>query len=139
VTEYPVGDAAHPDVEDVPVSALVSQVTEDFTRLVRQEVELAKAEVRQEAAKAGKAAGMLGGAGFGGHLALVFLSLALMFGLGELMPIGWAAVIVGVLWAVVAAVLFVTGRNQLKNVSPAPKQTIETVKEDVQWAKTRTS
>jgi hypothetical protein len=139
VTEYPPGDTSRQDIDDVPLSTLVSQLTEDFSRLVRQEVELAKAEIRQEATKAGKAGGKLAGAGVGGHLLLVFVSLAVMFGLGEVMPLGWAALIVAVLWGIVAAVLFVTGRNDLRRVNPAPKQTIETVKEDVQWAKTRTS
>jgi Putative Actinobacterial Holin-X, holin superfamily III len=139
VTEYPPGETPRPDVDAVPISTLVSQLTEDVSRLVRQEVELAKTEVRREASKAGKAAGMLSGAGVGGHLLLVFLSLAAMFGLGAVMPLGWAALIVAAFWAIVAAALFVTGRNRLRTVSPVPEQTVETVKEDVRWAKTRTS
>ena len=139
MTEYPARGPERPHVEDVPVSTLVSQVTEDMSRLVRQELELARAELRREAVKTGKAAGMLGGAGMGGHLLLVFASLALMFGLGEVMPLGWAALIVAAVWLAVSAVLFVTGRTRLRQVNPVPEQTIETAKEDVRWAKSPTS
>lgn len=124
-----------PDVSDVSVGQLISEVTSDLTTLMRQEIALAKAEVRAEAAKAGKGVGMLGAAGFAGYLVVVFLSLALMFALGALMPLGWAAVIVAVIWAVVGAVAFGKGRAALKTVNPKPEQTVETLKEDVQWAK----
>ncbi len=124
-----------PDVSDVSVGQLISEVTSDLTTLMRQEIALAKAEVRAEAAKAGKGVGMLGAAGFAGYLVVVFLSLALMFALSALMPLGWAAVIVAVIWAVVGAVAFGKGRAALKTVNPKPEQTVETLKEDVQWAK----
>jgi hypothetical protein len=68
---------------------------------------------------------------------LVFLSLGLMWGLDAWMPLGWAAVVVAGVWAVIAAVLAVIGRSRLKKFNPKPERTIETVKEDVQWAKTR--
>jgi hypothetical protein len=138
VSEYPTGEPGRPDVENVPVSALVSQVTEDLSRLVRQELELARTELRQEAVKTGKAAGMLGGAGVGGHLVLVFASLALMFGLDAVMPLGWAALVVAAVWLLASAVLFAVGRSRLRRVNPVPEQTIDTVKEDVQWARSRT-
>jgi hypothetical protein len=70
---------------------------------------------------------------------LVFLSLALMFALDQVMPIGWAAVITAVVLGIVAAVLFVLGRKQFRQVNPKPEQTVETLKEDVQWAKNRNS
>lgn len=116
---------------------LATEVAKDLSTLVRQEIALAKAELRQEAKTAGVAAGALGGAGFAGYFVLVFLSLALMWGLDALMPLGWAAVIVAAVWGVIAAVLAVIGRGRLKRFSPKPERTIETVKEDVQWAKTR--
>lgn len=128
-----------PDVEDRSVGDLIGEVTSDLSKLMRQEVALAKAELKVEAAKAGKGAGMLGGAGVAGHMALVFLSLALMFLLDSFMPIGWAALIVAVLWLIAAAVLASIGRKALKSVNPVPEQTVETLKEDVQWAKTRSS
>jgi hypothetical protein len=125
------------DPTDASPGQLASEVAKDLSTLVRQEIALAKAELQQEAKTAGVAAGALGGAGFAGYFVLVFLSLALMWGLDELMPIGWAALIVAVLWAIVAGVLAAIGRSRLKKVNPKPERTIETVKEDVQWVKTR--
>ncbi|MFF8288974.1 phage holin family protein [Streptomyces sp. NPDC016309] len=114
---------------------LLSAVTADVQTLFRQEVELAKAEVREEAAKAGKAAGMFGGAGFAGYMVALFLSLAAVFGLANVMDAGWAALIVTAVWAVVAAVLFVMGRSRMREVSPKPEKTVQTLKEDAQWAR----
>ena len=82
---------------------------------------------------------MLVGAGAVGYLVLVFLALALMFALDQVMPIVWAAVITAVVLGILAAVLFVLGRKQFQQVNPKPEQTVETLKEDVQWAKSRTS
>jgi nitrate/nitrite transporter NarK len=124
---------------DASPGELASEVAKDMSTLVRQEVALAKAELQQEAKTAGTAVGAFGGAGFAGYFVLVFLSLAAMYGLDAVMPIGWAALIVAGVWAVIAAVLAVMGRNKLKNFNPKPERTIETVKEDVQWAKTRNS
>jgi hypothetical protein len=114
---------------------LVSELTSDLSKLMRQELELAKAEIRQEAAKAGKATGMLAAAGFAGYLTTVLLSLALVFALGAVMPLGWAALIVAVLWGVAGAVLYSTGRARLRTVNPKPERTVETLKEDAEWAK----
>jgi hypothetical protein len=118
---------------------LASEVAKDVSTLVRQEIALAKAELQQEAKTAGTAAGAFGGAGFAGYFVLFFVSLAGVYGLDAVMPAGWAALIVAGVWAVIAAVLAVVGRSKLKNFSPKPERTIETVKEDVQWAKTRNS
>ena len=118
---------------------LASEVAKDVSTLVRQEVALAKAELQKEAKTAGAAAGALGGAGFAGYFVLGFLSLALMYALDSVMPTGWAALIVAAVWGVAAAVLAVLGRKKLKDFNPKPERTIETVKEDVQWAKTRNS
>ncbi len=138
-TQYgPVGDSTdRPDVEGRSVGEIVSQITSGLSTLMRQELELAKAELRQEAAKTGKAAGMFGGAGLAGWMVALFASLALMWALGALMPLGWAALIVAVLWAIVGAVLFIQGRNKMRQVRPVPEQTVHTLKEDVQWAKNR--
>jgi nitrate/nitrite transporter NarK len=124
---------------DASPGELASEVAKDMSTLVRQEVALAKAELQQEAKTAGTAVGAFGGAGFAGYFVLVFLSLAMMWALGSQMALGWAALIVAGVWAVVAAVLAVVGRSKLKAFSPKPERTIETVKEDVQWAKTRNS
>jgi hypothetical protein len=122
------GDAGR-DVSGVSVAALVGEVTQDLSTLMRQELELAKAEVKQEAVKAGKAAGMLGGAGFAGYLTLLFASIALWWGLANVMDQGWAALIVAGLWALIGAVLFLVGRRRLQQVHPTPERTAETVKE----------
>jgi len=127
------------DSSDRSLGELFSEVTKDLSTLMRQEVELAKAEVRQEAARAGQAAGLLGGAGVSGLLTAIFASLAAMFGLRAWMDIGWAALIVAVVWGIVGAVLFSSGRARLKTVNPVPQRTVETIKEDVQWTKNRAS
>ena len=126
-------------MEDRSVGDLLSEVTGDLSKLMRQEVALAKVELKEEATKAGKAGGLLGGAGAVGYLVLVFVSLALMFALDEVMPMGWAALITAAVLGIIAAILFVVGRNRLKQVNPKPEQTVETLKEDVQWAKNRNS
>ena len=107
---------------------LMGEVTHDLSTLVRQEVELAKAEIREEGKKAGKAAGLFGGAGLAGYMVLLFLSIALWWGLSNVMDQGWAALIVAVLWSVVAAALFVVARNQMRAVRGLPRTT-ETVKD----------
>lgn len=139
MTQDGLYSAGPPDVEGRSVGDLLGEVTGDLSKLMRQEVALAKVEMKEEAAKAGKASGLLVGAGLVGYLVLVFLSLALMFALDNVMGIGWAAVITAVILGIVSAVLFVLGRNKFKQVNPKPEQTVETLKEDVQWAKNRNS
>jgi hypothetical protein len=126
----PAGTSGDPDVGQVSVGELFSKVTNDLSTLVRQEIELAKAEVTTEVKKAGKGAGMLGGAGYAGHFTVLFLSFALWWALaGAMDHIGWAALIVAVLWGAVAAVLAINGRAKLRSVRPKPERTIETVRE----------
>ena len=124
------GQAAEPSIGD-----LVKEIASDMSLLVRQEVELAKAEVKQEASKAGKGAGMLGAAGFAGYMTLVLLSLAAVFGIATETGLGWAALVVAGVWAVVGAVLAAAGRSQLRRVHPKPERTVETLKEDARWAR----
>ena len=108
---------------------LVGEVSRDLSELMRKELELAKAELSESAKRAGKGAGLMGGAGYAGGLAVLFLSIAVWWGLGDLIDsLGWSAVIVAVIWAIVAAILFAVGRSRLKDVQGAPK-TVETVKE----------
>ncbi len=125
--------------EDRSLGQIIGDVTSDLSTLVRQELELAKTEVKAEAARAGKGAGLLAGAGVGAHLALIFLSLALVFVLDRVMPTDLAALLVGLVWVVVAAVLGARGRKQIATVSPGLPTTTETLKEDAQWLKTRSS
>jgi hypothetical protein len=109
------------------IGELLSDVSQDITTLIRQEAELAKAEIKQSASRAGKGAGMLGGAGVAGHFAVLFLSIALWWALGEKTGHGWSALIVAALWAIAAAVLGQLGRKKLKSVDGLP-QTGATVK-----------
>ena len=117
------------NVSDVSIGQIMSNITSDLSTLMRQEVALAKAEMKVEAAKAGKAAGMLGGAGFAGYMTILFLSLALWAALGSELGWGWSGLIVAALRGIAAAVLFVIGRKKMKEVNPKPEQTVETVSE----------
>ena len=125
-------------VADTSIGDMIGNISNDLSQLFRQEVELAKVEVKQEAAKAGKAAGMLGAAGYAGHLTVVLLSFALVFALSNVMDAGWAALIVAAIWGIAAAVLYVNGRKKLKTVDPVPHRTVDTLKEDAQWLKNPT-
>ena len=134
---YPAGEprTSH---EEPGIGELIGEITSDLSRLFRQEVELAKAEVKVEAKKAGKASGMFAGAGLAGLMVIILLSFALVYALDAVMPQGWAAVIVAVLWAIVGAVLYLQGKKQMATVDPVPHQTVETVKEDAQWIRNPT-
>jgi hypothetical protein len=126
--------AAEPSLGD-----LISDISSDLSQLVRSEIDLAKAELKQESVKAGKAGGMLAGAGYAGHLVILLASLTALFALDNVMDLAWAALIVTGIWAVVAAVLYVNGRKRLRAVNLNPDQTVETLKEAAQWARNPTS
>ena len=135
-------DAALPTEPKAPeksLGQLFSELTSDLSTLMRKEGERAKVETTEEVSRAGKAGGMLGGGPFAGYFALLFLSFALAWLLDEWMHTALAFLIVGLLYAVVAAVLVVRGRARLQSVNPVPQQTVETLKEDVQWAKAQRS
>jgi hypothetical protein len=106
---------------------LLGEVSKDISTLFRQEVELAKAELSQSAKKAGKGAGMFGGAGVAGFFALMFLSIALWWGLGLLIGNVWSAIIVAVIWGIVAGILAMRGKKEVEEINGAPK-TAETLK-----------
>jgi uncharacterized membrane protein YqjE len=115
------------------IGDLLGDVVGDVSRLFRKEVELAKVEMREEASKAGKAAGMMAAAGIAGLLAATMISLALAALLDEIMHPAAAALIVAVLWALAGAGLFTAGRTRMRQVNPVPQQAVESVKEDVRW------
>jgi hypothetical protein len=116
---------------------LLKQLSQETTTLVRKELELAKAEVSEKGRQAGVGAGMFGGAGAAGLTALFALTLTLIFALDTFMK-GWlAALVVTLLWGAIAGALAVLGRDRIKKATPPAPQTVETVKEDVRWAKTR--
>ena len=119
-----------PDPSLRSVGEVLGDITSDLSTLMRQEVELAKAEIRETADHAKAAGGMFAGAGVAGHLALIFLSLALWWALGDLIDsLGWSALVVGLLWAVVAGVLAAMGRTRLKRATPVAPRTVDTAKD----------
>ena len=126
------------DQRDQSIGELLKELSQETSTLVRQELELAKAEVTEKGKQAGVGAGMVGGAGAAGLMALIALTLTLIFAMDTFMK-GWlAALIVTLIWGAVAGVLALQGRNRIKEATPPAPQTIETVKEDVQWAKSQT-
>jgi Flp pilus assembly protein TadB len=117
---------------------LLKQLSEQTTQLVHQELELAKAELTQKGKQAGMGAGLFGGAGAFGLAALGALTACLILALNAVMPAWLAALLVAVVYGIVAYVLVKRGQARMKRaVPPVPTQTVETVKEDVEWARTQ--
>lgn len=106
---------------------LLGEVSRDLSTLIRQEMALAKAELKESAGKAGKGAGLLGGAGYAALMAVLFLSIALWWGLGTLIGNGWSGVVVAVIWGVIAAILYTVGRKSLQQIDGAP-ETVDSLK-----------
>ena len=127
---YPPLADEHPEPSLRSVGDILGDITTDLSTLMRQEMALAKAELRETTDHAKAAGTMFGGAGVSALLALVFLSLALWGALGD--PLGghgWSALLVGVLWAVAAAVMAAVGRARMKQATPVAPQTVETAKD----------
>jgi uncharacterized membrane protein YqjE len=116
-----------PGEERPSIGELLSEVTTNLSDLIRQELELAKAELRQTTSRVGKGAGMLGGAGVAANLMLVFLSVAAWWAIGNATGRGWSGLIVAAFWALVALVLALVGRKEIRSASGIPRTT-ETVK-----------
>ncbi|GGK10244.1 hypothetical protein GCM10010123_45250 [Pilimelia anulata] len=114
------------DVGSRSLGDMLGAVTEDLSLLVRQEMELAKAELRAEAGRAGRAGGLFAGAGVAAHMTLLFLSIAVWWGLSNVMDGGWAGLIVAVLWGLGAAVLYAAARDQARKLRGLPR-TAETL------------
>jgi uncharacterized membrane protein YqjE len=126
------------DLRDRSLPELLKQLSQETTQLVHQELELAKAELQQKGKQAGAGAGMFGGAGALGLAALGALTACFILALNAIMPAWLAALIVAVVYGIIAFVLVKQGQAKLKQATPpVPEQTIETVKEDVEWAKTQ--
>jgi putative superfamily III holin-X len=130
---------AHPvhrdEPDDQPLGAVAKEVSGDFSRLVQEQLALAKLEMSQEAGKAAAGAGMLGAAGFAGYMVLIFGSLTAVFGIGHFLGLGWGALIVTGAWALFALVMALTGRAVLKRLT-GPQQTIAALKENLAWLRT---
>ena len=124
------------DLHEQPIPELLKQLGNELTTLVRQELDLARAEMREKGRKAGPGIGMIGAAGGVALLAAGALTAFLILALDGVMPNWLAALIVGLVYAAIAGVLYVSGKHRVEEAgSPVPKKTIESVKEDVQWAK----
>ena len=126
------------DLRDRSLGELLKQLSQETTQLVHQELELAKAELAQKGKQAGAGAGLFGGAGALGLAALGALTACFILALNAVMPAWLAALIVAVVYGIVAFVLVKQGQARIKRATPpVPTQTVETVKEDVEWAKTQ--
>ncbi len=128
--------AARRPGDERSLQELWSDMTREATVLLRKEVELAKIETKEQLGRAGKAGGAFGAAGLAGFMALQLLSFAAAWGLAAVLPTGFAFLIVGVVYLVVALVLFSGARKKAAEIQMVPRQTVETLKEDVQWART---
>ena len=125
----PTTATGQPDVEGTSVGQLIGEVTKDLSTLMRQELDLAKAEMKIEAKKAGQGAGMFGAAGLAGLMTVIFLSIALWWALAHLVGHSWSALIVAILWGIVGAVAFVMGKKKFEQVNPKPERTVETLQQ----------
>jgi len=126
------------DLHDRPAGELLRELSDQTTTLVKQEIELAKAELSEKGKRAGAGAGMFGGAGLFGVFAFAALTTAIIAALDTAMPLWATALIVMAVYAAIAGVLAMTGKKQIDQATPvAPEQAVDSVKEDVQWAKTR--
>jgi uncharacterized membrane protein YqjE len=125
------------DLKGQPIGELFKQLSQDTATLVRQEIQLAKVEMTEKGKHAGRGAGLVGAGGVIGFLALFSFTLFLIFMLAEAFNNVWlAALLVALVYGAVAAFLAMKGRDKLKEAAPAtPEQTVETVKEDIEWAK----
>ena len=134
-----VPNAGAPDQRERPIGDLVKDLAGQTSTLVRQEIKLAQAEMTSKGKVAGRGAGMLAGAAVAALLMLGALTATLIVALDSFLPLWLAALIVTLLWGIVGAVLAARGRKELQRATPpVPEQTVETVKEDIQWAKTQT-
>jgi hypothetical protein len=114
---------------------LFSELANETTTLVRQEIQLVRTEMTQKATQAGKDVGMIGAGGALAYAGLLALIAALIIGLGELIPLWLSALIVGLVVVGVGYMLIQRGLTALKQIDPKPQQTIQTLQEDKEWVK----
>jgi hypothetical protein len=125
------------DMRERSIPELMNQLAQETTTLVRKEIDLAKAEVAMKGREAGKGAGLFGAAGAAGLMALGALTACLILALNHAVSDWLAALIVALVWAAAAGILAVTGKDRVRHATPPAPQTMQTVKEDVEWAKTQ--
>lgn len=125
-------------LREQPMGELFKQLSDDLSTLVRQELKLAQAEMTEKGKRAGLGAGLFGGAGIIGLLALGTLTACIVAALSTGMDVWLAALIVTAVYGALAGALALVGKKRVSESTPAvPEQTVESVKEDVQWAKTQ--
>lgn len=135
----PQADPSKPKQPDRSLGDLFGELSSDFSALMRTQIELGKLELRNEARQASRMAGLFGGAAVAGYMALIMLSFAVAWALENVMDAGWAFFIVGAVYAVAATVLFIRGRDRARDINPVPQQTVDSIKEDVEWARQKLS
>ncbi len=128
------------DEPDASLGELVGRLSNDFGSLVHSHIELAKEEITAEIRQAARGGGLLAGSGVFASIAALLLSVALAWGLAEVFDSVWLGFLtVGLLWAIVAGALFVTGRQELRDVEPLPHQTMDELEEDKRWLSEQTN
>lgn len=120
--------------QDRSLGELFSELARETGTLVRQEVQLAKTEMTVKAKETGKDAGMIGAGAVLGHVALLALVGGVILALGQIMPLWLSALLVSALLGVAAFVLVQKGIARLKKIDPVPQRTVQTLKEDKEWA-----
>jgi uncharacterized membrane protein YqjE len=135
----PQADRSKPKQPDRSLGDLFGELSSDFSALMRTQIELGKLELRNEARQASRMAGLFGGAAVAGYMALIMLSFAVAWALDNVMDTGWAFFVVGAVYAVAAAILFLRGRDRAREINPVPQQTVDSIKEDVEWARQKLS
>jgi len=130
------GTDGYPTQNERPLGELFSDMTRSVQTLVRGEVEMAKTELSEQVSRAGKAGAMLAAAGVVGFVALLLLAFAAAWGLSEAVPEGVAFLAIGLLFVVTAALLAVVGKKRLQTVKPVPEQTVQTLRQDFDVART---
>jgi hypothetical protein len=137
--QWPSSTPPAEDSEERPLGDLVSDLTKSVQTLVKKEVELAKGELKEQASRAGKGGALVVAAGVLGFVALLLVSWAAAWGLAEGIPTWLAFLALGVLYGAIAGLLALTGKNKLQSVNPVPRQAVQTLKEDVETAKSSLS
>ena len=138
VSDTELRERSGSNLRDRPTAELLRELGDEFRTLMRQELELAKVEMVQKGKRAGIGVGMFGAAGLVGFVACLAITACLVAALATGMAVWLAALIVAVVYAAIAAVLALVGRNRVKEATPpVPEQTVESVKEDVEWAKSQ--
>jgi uncharacterized membrane protein YqjE len=129
-------DPTQPVEPDQSLGELINRMTSDVGQLMSTQIELAKVEIKDEVTRAGKGAGMVGGGGLAAFISVLLLSFAVAYWLADAFDdLGWGFFVVGLVHAGVAAFLVLKGKQRITSATPVAEHTIESIKEDVEWAR----